>query len=120
MKIVAIDDDLIFLNIIQIMIKRYLSIVDLEVVLYSDSKIALQEIEQQAPDIILLDLFMPELNGWEFMSQLIQKSIRPKVYILSSSVDYNDKSKAKEYDLVRDFISKPLSSAQLLKVVSLN
>lgn len=120
MKIVAIDDDLTFLNIIQIMIKRYTNIADLEVVLYSDSKIALQEIEQQAPDIILLDLFMPEINGWEFMSQLNQKTIRPKVYILSSSVDYNDKSKAKEYDLVRDFISKPLSSAQLVKVVSLN
>lgn len=120
MKIMAIDDDPTFLSIIQYMFNRFAQDHSIDLILYSDSSLALKEIEQHSPDIVLLDLFMPEVNGWEFMHKLSVSSINPSVFILSSSVDKNDRTRAKEFSLVKDFISKPLSVEQLQMVISLN
>jgi CheY-like chemotaxis protein len=65
------------------------------------------------PDYILLDINMPIMNGWDFLDEYKRLSIDPlgktKIYIISSSVFSNDINKAKSYNLVKSFISKPLS-----------
>ncbi|MFD1257925.1 response regulator [Mucilaginibacter terrae] len=65
------------------------------------------------PDYILLDINMPIMNGWEFLDEYKRLNIDPlgkcKIFIISSSVFSNDINKAKSYDLVKDFISKPLN-----------
>jgi len=65
------------------------------------------------PDYILLDINMPIMNGWEFLDEYKRLEIDPlgksKIFIISSSVFSNDINKAKSYDLVKDFISKPLN-----------
>ena len=55
---------------------------------------------------------MPTMNGWEFMEELQledkSNSDRMKVIMVTSSIDYNDRSKAQQYPLVTDYIPKPL------------
>lgn len=61
--------------------------------------------------LILLDLNMPVLNGWQFLDKLKEKdemANRIKVAIVTSSIDPEDKDKAKDYDVVDYFLSKPL------------
>jgi len=69
------------------------------------------------PDLILLDLNMPILNGWEFLEWFIvwvKDAVKvPAVYILSSTVDPEDQKKAMEYSSVKGFISKPLTKEHL-------
>lgn len=64
-------------------------------------------------DYLFLDIRMPEMDGFEVLTKL--KTIdRPdvklaKIYVLSSTLDERDLSKAKSDDWVDDFIGKPLS-----------
>ena len=72
------------------------------------------------PKIIFLDINMPVMNGWDFLDELdkVKSDFKelPRIYLLSSTVDPEDYTKAKRYSLVKDFISKPLSKEVLQKI----
>ena len=73
---------------------------------------------QQFPHLILVDINMPVLNGWEFIEAYENMNINKAVdmYMLSSSVYENDIEKAKTYKVVKGFISKPLSIDRLIEL----
>lgn len=64
------------------------------------------------PDVLILDLYMPILDGWGVLDQLKKMDISPDklpiIYICSSSYLNEDIEQAKRYDIVKDFITKPL------------
>lgn len=66
------------------------------------------------PDVIFLDLNMPEMNGFEFIDRLInhfdQENISSKLYLVSSTLDHRDKDRAKSYSCVNGLIDKPLTA----------
>ena len=72
-------------------------------------------------DLILLDINMPVMNGWQFLSNIervwreIEKSI--PIFILSSSVNTYDKQKSAEYESVKGFINKPLNDNDLKEMI---
>lgn len=73
------------------------------------------------PDIILLDLNTPFMNGWEFLdcyealeTQLLK---RPEIYMISSSIDPHDVEKAQYFNSVSAFFSKPLAPEQLRVII---
>ncbi len=81
----------------------------------------LQGIADQAetlPHLILIDINMPVLNGWEFIEAYEKLNIKESIdmYMLSSSVYENDIEKAKTYKVVKGFISKPLSIDRLVEL----
>lgn len=67
--------------------------------------------------LIFLDLNMPIMNGWEFLDNLskLKEGIKMnyKIYILSSTINPDDKKKAKENALVSGFLTKPLTKEHL-------
>jgi CheY-like chemotaxis protein len=74
------------------------------------------------PDIILLDINMPIMDGWEFMEEIkiIKSKIdkRITIYMVSSSIAPEDKNKSKTFADIFDYISKPLSVNDLMTIVS--
>ena len=74
------------------------------------------------PDIILLDIEMPQMNGWDFLTELfrIEKRFKKEatIYISSSSIAHEDKMKAKNYPCVKDFLSKPMNLEKLAAIAA--
>jgi len=95
------------------------------VIAFTDAEKALEEIKQcqafrtaSLPDLILLDVNMPNMDGWEFLDEF-QRLMNPAlkkcgVIMLSSSLDRDDIERAEVYKCVIEFISKPLT-AQMLR-----
>lgn len=77
----------------------------------------------QLPDIILLDINMPVMDGWEFLAEF-DKLKRPgfeKIHIImfTSSVYYEDIDKARTYASVKDIFSKPLDERKIKDILTL-
>lgn len=72
------------------------------------------------PHLVLIDINMPVMNGWEFVEAYQTLNIEEIVdlYILSSSVYENDIEKTKSYQSVKGFISKPLSIERLKELIT--
>ena len=74
-------------------------------------------VEKKLPRLIFLDLNMPIMNGWEFLDDFIKipEHIRKDVviYIVSSSIDPRDIERVKTYDIVTDYILKPVTPKDL-------
>lgn len=115
-----IDDDPIFVYGTKILLNYNNSFCS-NIIVHEDGKEALENLaslvksKEKLPDIIFLDLNMPIMDGWEFLDEFVKLSTedKPRVYVVSSSIDPNDIEKAKNYGIVNDFISKPLSDLKL-------
>ncbi|GAB3165054.1 response regulator [Telluribacter humicola] len=74
------------------------------------------------PEIILLDINMPIMNGWDFLNEFaklksnISKNIT--IYMISSSIDPEDLERAKSYKEVSEYIIKPISISRLKELLS--
>lgn len=69
------------------------------------------------PDMILLDINMPGMNGWEFLEnydQLIDEAkARVVVVMLTTSMNPADDNKARESGVIAKFLNKPLTEEML-------
>lgn len=71
------------------------------------------ESEQYFPEIIFLDINMPYMDGWDFLEEFKkfprEYTNKCGIYMLSSSINKQDIDKAKGYQEVIDYITKPLT-----------
>lgn len=88
----------------------------------SDALVYLNENSSRAvhlPDIIFLDLQMPVIDGWMFLERFAtiknQFVKEIEIYLLSSSIDSSDMSRAQSSVLLIDFIHKPMTIEKMQK-----
>src|SRR5215204_4431849 len=103
-KVVLIDDDPICHLISEKMIKRF-SLNSFESFINANDaleklKWRANHLPEELPDFILMDIDMPQMDGWQFLDEFDKMpgfvKERITIFILSSSCHFNDKKKAKE------------------------
>lgn len=120
-RIALIDDDPIINLIHTKIISRS---TDFPVMVYTNAQKAVEQFcswlgsePELLPDVIFLDINMPVMDGWEFLDAFQKMPAvifeKCKVFMLTSSIDSDDIEKSKQYRMVYDFISKPLTPEKL-------
>ncbi|WP_432221179.1 response regulator [Flavobacterium sp. TMP13] len=118
--ILCIDDDPIALLLCKKVITRF--DFSKEIVTAQNGEEALQYFNgikygtaanRKKPQLIFLDLNMPVMGGWEFLDHFIESDYNQfntiPVVVLSSTIDPQDVEKSKEYPIIIDFLSKPIT-----------
>ena len=94
------------------MVQSYLTQEGFQVVTASDGLDALHVARQEQPDLILLDLMMPNMGGYEFIRKY-GKDGRAPIIVLTARLEENDKVLGLELG-ADDYITKPFSPRELV------
>jgi DNA-binding response OmpR family regulator len=106
-KILVVDDKLE----LRTLLKSYLTQEGFSVVTAADGQEALFVARHEKPNLIILDLMMPEMGGYEFMRSYNREAETP-VVILTAKIDENDKVLGLELG-ADDYVTKPFSPREL-------
>lgn len=109
--IMMIDDEPLNMEVLQVHLEaagysRFVSI--------SDPRVAMKAIEKHVPDVLLLDIVMPEVSGLDIMQELQRRPALTgiPVIVLTSENDARTKLRALELGAT-DFLAKPLDPSEL-------
>ncbi|QLE59464.1 response regulator [Nostoc sp. TCL26-01] len=108
--VLVCDDDLL----IRIELQTLLEQGGYRVVTVASGEEAIATASIQHPDIIILDLLMPGINGWETMAMLKQRPATKDIPIVICSVYQQTSSSQPSHDFV-DWVSKPVQESYLLQ-----
>jgi two-component system, OmpR family, alkaline phosphatase synthesis response regulator PhoP len=97
-----------------------LSKTDLEVIIAEDGEDAIQKIKSEKPDLILLDLIMPNKNGFDVLEEIRNNPdlTQAPVIILSNLGQEVDVTKAKELGAVDYFIKSNISMKEVIEKIN--
>lgn len=113
-KILVVDDDIHVVQILDYKLKK----AGYQVRGATSGRQALEICRQELPDIILLDIMMPEMNGWEVLSSLkADKATKDiPVFMLTAKAQRADLTKALSLG-VDNYIIKPFAPQRVLELV---
>jgi CheY-like chemotaxis protein len=120
----VVDDDIVYQFTTKKLI-QHTKLVD-KILVFSDGEKAIEFFQsldstpENTPDIVLLDINMPIMDGWDFLkAYVLVKPRLPKkvtIYLVSSSVHGIDIERAKQISDVTDYIIKPVTKDKLVEI----
>ena len=115
-EVLIVEDDLVTVRLHKYVVEKTWGT---EVHIFSNGREAYDYLEAEAnPEkrfLVLLDINMPQMNGWQFLEKVQKKfyASRLTVAIVSSSPTREDFRRAEELDLVKAYFQKPLKMENL-------
>lgn len=119
-EVLIVEDDLVTVRLHKYVVEKYFGT---EVKTFYNGKQAYNYLEAEADSdkqyVILLDINMPEMNGWQLLKKVEEKPYASQltVAIVSSSPTKEDLFKAENLDLVKAYFQKPLKVENLRQLL---
>lgn len=107
-KILVVEDDLNLLEALRYNLKKE----SYEVFTAADGELALEAARKEKPDLILLDIMLPKLSGFE-VCRILRKEMTSPILMLTAKVDETDKIVGLEIG-ADDYVTKPFSMRELI------
>jgi DNA-binding response OmpR family regulator len=114
-RVVCVEDEPEMIDLIRLILSRK----GFEVIGANGGKQGLDTIRDQKPDLVLLDLMMPDMDGWEVYQQMKadKETTDIPVIVVTAKAQSIDKVLGLHIAKVDDYISKPFSPQELLDSV---
>jgi DNA-binding response OmpR family regulator len=113
-KILVVDDDPYILMSLEFLMKKN----GFEVMVARNGTEALDIVEKQVPDIVLLDIMMPDVDGYAICKHIKSSKKLKEAKVVFMSAKSKETDIRKGYDLGASlYVTKPFSTRQLLKQV---
>lgn len=107
-RILIVDDDTDFVEMLKLILRE----AGFDVSGAQDHRLALQKCSEVNPDVILLDIMMPDMDGWQVYQHLRQQTKAPMIFVSAAP---RQEYASKGLDLgADDFISKPFFNSELV------
>lgn len=113
-KILVIEDDLTFLDLLRV----HLTSAGHEVLTAEDAALGLRAIISDEPDLIILDIFVPYLDGFELLRALRTDPATQRIPVIVLTGHSDDETYARARKLgVADFFTKPVEGSRLIAAI---
>ena len=114
-RVMLVDDEIDVISVLKIVLEDN----GFQVDPFEDPLYALRNYKTGLYDLLILDIKMPEMDGFELYDEIKKIDDKVKVCFLTASEMYYSKSRKEKYSLIdRDlFIQKPIENEDLVKVI---
>lgn len=113
-RILIVDDDSVILRLLQINFR----LEGYEVDTASRGEEALQRVKDHLPDVVVLDVMMPGIDGWEVCRQLKENAGVSHIPVIFLSARAQEEDRQRGYALgVDEYVTKPFDPAHLVEIV---
>ncbi len=113
-KVLVVDDEIPIQRIVKFNLEKE----GYDVSLADNGKKALESVKQSRPDIILLDVMMPEMDGYEVCKALKQNKSTKNIPVIMLTARGQESDEKKGLDAgADDYITKPFSPKKLMELV---
>jgi len=109
-KILIVDDE----PDVLLTLRMILESEGFDAILAADGETALRRIDEEHPDLVVLDIMMPVLDGWFVLAELAGRSRRPMVIVCSAKSAVADVARARDLGAA-DYVTKPWDADDLLR-----
>lgn len=113
-KVLIVDDE----PDILLMLRVNLESEGYQTALAADGETALRRIGDEDPDVMILDVMMPVMDGWSVLEALRDRAMtRPRVVVLSAKTQPSDVTRALEMGAA-EYVTKPFEPEALLDTIA--
>lgn len=109
-RILIAEDNEINTQLLQSLLKNE------DLTMTSNGRMAIEKLEKESFDLLILDLKMPVLDGFAVLEWIAQKQVRLNTIVLTASIVDEDKEMCKKMG-VNYYVSKPIDTKQFLKII---
>jgi CheY-like chemotaxis protein len=113
-QIMIVDDDASGLALFEMMLKRS----GYEILKVTDARMAVHMLESNSPDLFIVDLMMPEVDGFQLLEYLRQRSqtAQTPVVVLTAREDYESQDRCIKLG-ANSYLTKPVTRTELVEAV---
>jgi len=112
-KILIVDDEPDTVELMKMILEKE----GFEILSANNEKECLEKIEKEKPDLILLDIMMPDMSGWDVYNKIRKNDRKTKVMFVSVVEISEERKKRLVNDGVSDYIMKPFTRDELVRKV---